>query len=396
MKIKLKNTPEQVELIKAIGSKNRTESIEAQDIFAEFIGPVIQKVLDQLSTVSSIYSNAPYDEDSNPSFPLDLYYNVNQAGYVSVWSQTMAGGLPRSEDVQPTEELKLHTYRLDTAVSLKRKFFNRARLDIVGRLLNRMAQEVLVKQERNGWAVIMKALAEATTNTTRNLGKGLGHTSGVSATYGSSYQHVIQSATNGTFQLADLSSLITRIKRINSSWNGGSAVEPYSRGITDLYVSPEIKQDIRAFAYNPMSTLGANQQAVPTSNSANPGIALPDSIRESIFNSAGMEGIFGVNIVDLNELGVGQKYDRLFSTFAGATTYGGSAFTQGTDEILVGIDNSREAFIRPVAEQAESGGQFVTFPDDQFSVRSEEIGFYGYVEEGHLCLDARAVAGIIV
>ena len=78
MKLKLKNTPEQVELVKQMGSKNLTESREAQEAFAAFLGPVIQKVLLTAGTASAIYTDAEYDEDDSPSYPLDLYYNESQ------------------------------------------------------------------------------------------------------------------------------------------------------------------------------------------------------------------------------------------------------------------------------------------------------------------------------
>ena len=42
MKIKLKNTPEQIELIKAMGSKNSTVAREATEAVAAFLGPVIR------------------------------------------------------------------------------------------------------------------------------------------------------------------------------------------------------------------------------------------------------------------------------------------------------------------------------------------------------------------
>ena len=45
MKLKLKNTPEQVELAKAIGSRDQNVAREASEAFATFLGPVIQKVL---------------------------------------------------------------------------------------------------------------------------------------------------------------------------------------------------------------------------------------------------------------------------------------------------------------------------------------------------------------
>ena len=45
MKLKLKETPEQIELIKAMGSKNAATAREASEAFAAFLGPVIQEVI---------------------------------------------------------------------------------------------------------------------------------------------------------------------------------------------------------------------------------------------------------------------------------------------------------------------------------------------------------------
>ena len=75
---------------------------------------------------------------------------------------------------------------------------------------------------------------------------------------------------------------------------------------------------------------------------------------------------------------------------------GGGGTFDSADKILVGVDLSREAFIRPVARQAEGGGTFTALPDDQFVARQEKTGFYGYLEEGRVCIDSRAVVGLVV
>ena len=49
MKITLKRTPEQVELVKAMASRNRTVAHEAQVALADFIGPVLAEVLNKRS-----------------------------------------------------------------------------------------------------------------------------------------------------------------------------------------------------------------------------------------------------------------------------------------------------------------------------------------------------------
>jgi hypothetical protein len=394
MKLQLKNTPEQVELIKAMGSRNQTVSREAQEAFAAFIGPVIQRVLQVAGTASAIYTDAPFNQDDSASYPLDLYYNENNTGYISVWSQHVAGGLPTSTDVSAIEEMKIATYRLDSALSYYKRYARQARLDIVSKALERMAQEILIKQERNAWAVILRALAEATTSTSTAPDKNGGTVGG----------HILPGWKKGQFVLHDLNRLMTLNRRINEAWAGGTPEAAYSNGVTDLYVSPEIKEQVRSFAYNPLNTVGPAVAGTVT----NDGIALPDGMRADIYRSAGMQEIYGVNIVELLELGNGKKYNTLFndlftpnaSDHAGAGTTPGTPIawdaSAGNHEILVGVDNSRGAFIRAVSVVSETGATFDAVPDDQFVQRSDKIGFYGSLEEGRVCLDGRAVQGITV
>ena len=380
MRIKLKNTPEQVELIKALGSKNRLVAAEASEAFAAFLGPVIHRVSLQAGTASQIYTDAPFDENDSPSYPLDLYYQELNNGYVSVWSQTLAGGLPSAQDVSAIQELKIATYRLDSAVSINKRYARQARLDIIAKLVERMSQEVLVKQERNAWAVMLKALGEASTTP-----QG-----------GSALKHYTEAGTLTQFKLDDLNKLMTRVKRINESWAGGTPADPYSTGLTDLYVAPEIKEKIRAFAYNPLNTVGGVRTAGGgTATSTESAIALPDGMREEIYRNAGMQEIYGVNIVELIELGLSKKYNILFDNYI-ATIPTGATFDPSVHQILVGVDNTKGALIRAVATSSETGSQFNVQPDDQFLQRSDKAGFYGSLEEGRLCIDARALSGIIV
>ena len=370
MRLKFKNTPEQVELIKAMGSRNPAVASEASEAFAAFLGPVVREVLYQAATTAGIYTDAPFDEDDHPSYPLDLYYNEGD-NFIQVWSQNMAGGLPTSH-VAGLEELKISTYRLDSAVSMNKRYARKARLDVVSKAVERMANEIVVKQDRNGWAIILKALADASTDGLKHL--------------------VNSTAVASSFNLNDLNNMMRRIGRINASYAGGTPVEPYSRGITDLYVSPEVVGDIRAFAYQ------AIQYGTGTVAAA-PGVTdLPDQVRTDIYNAAGQQSIYGTNIVELLELGVSKKYQTLLATFTGSTAYpaidgSGTDTVLSTDSTIIGIDNGRGAFVRPIA-RGEGGETFTALPDDQFyAARQDKLGFYGFLEEGRVCLDARAIVG---
>ena len=367
MKLKLKNTPEQVELIKAMGSRDAAVANEASQAFAAFVGPVVKEVLMQAGSASLIYSDMEYDEDDSPSLPLDLFHDEEQ-NYVTVWSQSVAGGLPTSE-VSGMNELKITTYRLDSAVSFLKRYTRRGRLDVVSKALERMSNEVLIKQERNAWAVVLKALAEASTN---------------------SLSHVVGGTTESVIVPDDINRLMTRIKRINTSYANGTPAGLSAKGITDMFVSPEIMQQIRAFAYNPVASGTLTD------------IPLTDNVRDQIWNSGGMAEIYGVTLHELLELGAAKKYNTLFKAMidaAGTTVIGGGntgTFADAADEILVGVDLSRDAFVRPVARQAESGGTFSVLPDDQFGARQEKQGFYGFLEEGRVCVDSRAVVGLAI
>ena len=361
MKIKLKNTPEQVELIKAMGSKSPEISRPATEAFAAFIGPVVQQVLNQANTASYIYTDVEYDEDDNPSYPLDLFYDQNgKDPYVTIWSQQMAGGLPSSQ-IAGNAELKVATYKLDSAVSFLKKYARKSRLDVVSKGIERMANEILVKQDRNAWAVALKGLAEAK----GKWGEG------------AAGDNLVVQTTPGAFGLADLNALMTKMKRLNASYAGGTPQAAYSKGITDLFVSAEIVEDVRAISYNPYS-----------SNAEQVG----DGVKDEMYRSAGFGNLFGVNIVDLYEFGSGQKYNTLFSGYA-ATSLTAKPISEAS-QVAVGVDRSVEAFVRPVARNSDTGGTFTALPDDQYALRQDKVGFYGGVEEGRVLLDARAIVGL--
>tara|TARA_R110000772_G_scaffold38028_2_gene89966 strand:- start:1094 stop:2221 length:1128 start_codon:yes stop_codon:yes gene_type:complete len=371
MKISLKRTPEQLELIKAMASKNRSVAYEAQVALAQFIGPVIAEVINNAPVLSNLFTSLQFNSEDNPSIPLDLYYDVTDEDYVQVYSNSVAGGLPQNQVVPTVSELKVATYSLDTAVSFDRRYAAKSRMDVVSKTFTRMAQEILLKQERTSANLIMGAVAQATTN-----GK----------------DHVFRATTDGSFLLDDFNNMITRAKRINTAWNKGTP-EGGRRGITDIMVSPEAVKALREMSYNPVNT-----KTVGTGND----LAAPESLRESVYNAGGgLPDFYGVSIMEVNELGVGQKFNTIFDTIAGTTQYAdangnnSAVFDDASDEILLGLDRGRDALVKAIAVDEENGSEFQLTADDQYSIRQNKIGFFGGIEEGRMVLDNRALAGIV-
>jgi hypothetical protein len=250
-------------------------------------------------------------------------------------------------------------------------------LDVVAKSFTRMAQEILLKQEKISVNLTMGALAGATTN---NL------------------QHVQRANTAGEFVLADLNELLTLGDRIHTSWNGGTPEEE-STAVTDMLVSPEIMEKIRAMAYNPINTKGA---VGTTPDATNAGHLASDAVRDQVFTAGGVGEFYGINFIKLRELGAGKKFNTIFDTLADTTPYtnaagGASAGFDGpNEEILVGINRNKTSLIRAVATDSDAGGDFTVTPDDQYSNRQRKIGWFGDLEEGRVILDQRALVGKIV
>jgi hypothetical protein len=365
-RISLKRTPERVELIKRMADANRAVALEAQQAFAEFIRPAVQKVLNQKSTASVIYRDLDYSKNDRPMIPIDQFLGTSEK-HVSIWAQSIAGGLPTNL-IQGLNEFTFQVYRLDSAVSFYNDYIKNANLPVLTAGIERMINEIVVKQERNAWSPLLAALATASTN---------------------SLDHVVTSTVAGVFQLEDLNKLFTRIDRIWSSYANGTPDLTIGSGLTDLFVSPEVIAQVRAFAYNPMNVRGG-YKSDGTENTGT-SVALPEGMRQEIFNAGGLLSIYDVNLHKLLELGRNAKYNTVFDGY-----YGGS-FAPTTQEIVVGVDLSRDVFLRPVVTDDDNGGgQVVVRPDDQFYSRSEKTGFWAKVEEGRVILDDRALVGLIV
>ena len=381
MNITLKRTPEQIELIQAMGSKNRDTAYEAQVALAEFIGPVINEVVNNAPTLSNLFTPLQFNADDNPSIPLDIYYDVSDEDYINVYSTHAPGGLPQNQVTPTHSEMKVATYKLDTAVSFDKKYASRSRLDVVSKSFTRAAQEILLKQERTSANLLLGALANATTSVN-----------------GTSTAHAFANAQTGRFLLDDLNSMLTRAKRIRPSWAGGTPVGG-NAGLTDILVSPEVVADMREMAYNPINTREGDGTAA---SAANVGVGAPDSVRAGMYTSAGTPEFYGVSVMELHELGPAAKFTAIFDTLVTTVAAGpgagssGFTFASATDDLVIGIDRSRDAFVKAIAVDGETGSEFNLVADDQYSIRQAKVGWFGSIEEGRVVLDDRAIVGCAV
>jgi hypothetical protein len=359
MKITLKRTEEQVELVKAMASRNREVAYEAQMALAEFIGPVLAEVVNQAPTLSNLFTNFQFNDMDSPSIPLDLYYDVTAPDYVKVYSTSVPGGLPTNTVTPTASEMKFTTYRLDSAVDFDKRYAAKSRLDVVGKSFTRIAQEILLRQESTSANLILGALSAARTNGNNHLEDALG-------------KNLI---------LDDFNRLLTKAKRINTAWTGGTP-EGRIKGITDMIMSPEAVEGLRAMAYNPINTISKVGGANPAD--AGP-IAATDEMRNAIYQNAGIPEFYGISIMEINELGENQKFTNVWNNLETG---------RADADLVIGLDRSRESLFRAVALDSETGSEFTLLADDQYSIRQQKIGYYGSLEEGRMILDDRVLTGI--
>ncbi len=367
--INIKRTPEQVALIKQLGSKNKADSLAASEAMAGFISDVLLQVVEAAPVISNLYTNKSFPEGSSPTLPLDVMFDIKDAGYIQVWTQTIAGGLP-TNFVHGLDEMMVSTYSLDTAVSFAKKYARNARLDVVAAVLERMGQEILFKQEANGAAILLKASADA-------------------RIAGTTSPQIMKTATADTFGIHDLNRLITLAARARPSWVGSTPVG--SNSITDLIGSPEFMQEIRSIAYQPVNTRG-----VPNSDEST-AIPATDDVRNMVWKTAGVPNFFGINLTQVFNYGAGKSYNALFGNYIGSTQFDGSnTFTAATDEVITALNLSTPNVLVRLVQESEGGGRLEVLPDDSFPARADKIGWSAGLVEGRVMLDHRAVYSIVM
>jgi hypothetical protein len=100
--------------------------------------------------------------------------------------------------------------------------------------------------------------------------------------------------------------------------------------------------------------------------------------------------------MEINELGRSRKFCDLFRTFQAASSVAGKVGFGVNDDLVIGIDRSRESLIRAVATDSETGAEFSLIADDQYSNRQQKLGWFGSIEEGRMIVDNRVLTGVVV
>ena len=223
------------------------------------------------------------------------------------------------------------TYDIGSSIDYLLKYARDARWDVVGRAMEVLEASFVKKMNDDGWHTLLAAGVD------RNI-----------VVYDTD-------ANDGQFSKRLVSLMKTVMRR-----NGGGNSASNNRGmLTDLYVSPEAMEDIRNWGLDQVDEITRREIYVAADGTLN--------------------RVFGINLHDRDELGVGQQYQNFYtSTLTGA-------LPSGDEEIVVGLDlRRRDSFIMPVRQE-------VQIFEDETLHRQKRAGFYGWAEQGFAVLDNRRV-----
>lgn len=329
----LESDPKVQQIVRDSGSSDPKIASAALYELAKALELPLRKGVMSGDILDNIFEQIKLDSNSTNEFPLDFLSPGTEKEFIA-YTMPNAGYIPQ-RNVEG-DYVMVPTYTVGDGIDWKYKFARDARWDVPGRAMEVLRKGFTKKLNDDGWSVLLSAAAD------RNI-------------------LVFDSdAAAGQFTKR-LLSLMKVVMRRNG---GGNSSSVNRRKLTDLFLSPEGMEDIRNWNVDQIDEVTRREIYV----SSDDGVSV--------------NRIFGVNLHDLDELGVGQEY-QLFWTADLAGSMGAS-----DEEIVIGLDLSESgSFIMPVREELQ------IYTDDTMH-RQGRSGLYGRMEVGFAQLDSRfSIAG---
>lgn len=328
--LNLKNREVVTAKVKSMASTDPVQAMKAAADFAKSIELPIRKVVLSGDITGGIFTPEDFSDGTKPViFPLDLLTPGQEREFYA-YTMPDHGMIPQRR--VEGDYLMIPTYRVANSIDATLRFIRDANWPVITRALEIFEAGFVKKMSDDAWQVLITAAYD------RNI--------------------IVNDADANSGQFTPrLVALMKSIMRRNAGGNSTSL----NRGrLTDLYVSPEAKDDIRAWGLD----------------------LVPDDVRRSIYyasdNGTELMKVYDVNINDLDELGVGQEYQNYYGTTLGGTMDGSDV------EIVIGLDRQRsDSFVMPVREK------LAVFDDSQNLHRQGLWGVYGWAEHGFAVLDSR-------
>ena len=321
-------TPELTDLLVRSGSQDKNVALAATREFAKALELPLRKGILSGDILNGIFEPIQLAPGATPEFQLDFLSPGTEKDFVA-YTLPNHGLIP--ERHVEGDYVMVPTYDIGSSIDYLLKYARDARWDVVGRAMEVLEQSFVKKMNDDGWHTLIAAGVDRNIVVFDNDGVA------------------------GQFTKRLVSLMKTVMRR-----NGGGNSASNNRGqITDLNVSPEAMEDIRNWNVDQVDEVTRREIYTAEDGTIN--------------------RVFGVNLHDLDELGVSQEYNTFYDV-----TMTGSFPTDDT-EVVVGLDlRRRDSFVMPVREAVQ------VYEDDTLH-RQKRAGFYGWAEQGFAVLDNRRV-----
>ncbi len=320
-------TPEMDELLVKSGSDDRNVAWAASKELAKAFTQPLREGIMSGDVLFNIFEQVDL-KGGAAEFPLSWLAPGSEKDFVA-YSIPNEGYIPQRHI--EGDYVMVPTYEVGNSIDWLLKYARDARWDIVGKAMEVLEAGFTKKFNDDGWHTLLAAGVD------RNI-----------IVYDGD-------ANAGQFTKRLVSLMKTVMRR-----NGGGNSTSQNRGkLTHLAVSPEAQEDIRNWGID----------------------IIDETTRREIYvaDDGSLNKVFGVTLMDMDELGVGQEYQDYYTNQLSGT------LASGDVELVVGLDlTNRDSFVMPVRKALE------IFEDDTLH-RHRKAGLYGWTEIGFAALDNRRV-----
>lgn len=321
-------------------SDTDTRAIAQKAMAAELNSPLRQGIFDR-DNLGEIYERQLLAPGATANYPLDFVKPGTEDNYIG-FTMPKQGRVP--ERHVEGDELWVPTFRVANSIDWDIKYAEEARFDVIMRAIRVYEAGFVRKINSDGWRTILGAAD----------GRGLVVTALGGAPFTGST--LVPTPAGGQFTKELISRMQTAMKR-GAGGNGNSG------SLTDVYLSTEAMEDIRAWDVN----------------------EIDEFTRREIFvtREQGLASIYGVVLHEMTEFGEEQEYEAFVTDTLGRAHQTISSVT--LQEFCIGLDLSvMDSFVMPVRKELETY-------EDPALYRQQRAGIYGWMEHGFACLDARRV-----
>lgn len=332
---------EAIDALRATAAPDSDVRARAQKAFAaELNMPLRQGVFDR-DNLGGIYEKQVLAPGAQANYPLDFVKPGEEDEFIA-FALPKQGRIP--ERHVEGDELWVPTFQIGNAIDWSLKYAKEARFDVIMRAIRVYEAGFVRKINSDGWRTILGAAD----------GRGLVVTANGTAPFTGS----TLTPTAGAGQFTK--ELISRMKTAMTRGAGGNG---NSGRLTDVYLSLEAMEDIRAWDVD----------------------EIDEFTRREIFVSReyGLAQIYGVVLHEMTEFGEGQEYEEFLETTLSRSHQTVNSVT--LKEFCVGLDlSTMDSFVQPIREELQTY-------EDPALYREQRAGIFGWMEHGFAVLDPRRI-----